>query len=135
MGEVTAVAQALPPWVLVVIAAAVGVKYLGQALAEGSEQWARILGPLGRRWRSRAERRTEKEAADLVALQRQVENLSVEVERLTARDKKRGEFEEKLREYLVYDANWHFRAQLAAAGAGTTLPDHMSFAQWEASRP
>lgn len=134
MAEVTAVAGSLPPWVLIVIAAVVLAKYLGQALAEASEQWAKFLGPLGRRWRGRAAKRTEEEAADLSALKRQVRNLAGEVKRLTQKDRERGAFEETCREYLVYDAAWHFRAHLAAATSGTALPEHMSFAQWEAMR-
>ncbi|MGV9742885.1 hypothetical protein [Nocardia farcinica] len=135
MTDLAALADQLPSWVLVVLAAVVAVKYLVQGLAESSEHWARILGPLGRRWRNRAQRRTDQEAADLSALRRQLSNLADEVTRLTNRDRERAQFEETLRAYLVYDAAWHFRAQLAAASSGSTLPEHLSFTQWEAQRP
>lgn len=135
VGEIAAFADLLPPWLLILVAAAVGLKYLGQALSEGSEQWARFLGPLGRRWRSRAERRAEQEAADLRSLKRQVGNLVKEVERLTRRDQQRGINEARLRDYLVYDADWHWRARMSAVGSGANLPEHLSFTQWEASPP
>ncbi|WP_280503921.1 hypothetical protein [Nocardia farcinica] len=133
MGEVAAFADLLPPWLLILIAGLAGLNYLGQALAASSEQWARVLGPLGRRWRSKAQRRAEQEAADLSSLRRQVGNLAKEVNRLTRRDEQRSAAEARLRDYLVYDADWHWRTRLWAVESGNTLPEHLSFGQWEAT--
>lgn len=133
MGELAAFTNLLPPWVLIVIAVAAAANYLGQALAAGSEQWARVLGPLGKRWRSKAQRRAEQEAADLSSLRRQVTNLAKEVNRLTKRDEQRGAAEARLRDYLVYDADWHWRTRLWAVESGNNLPEHLSFNQWEAA--
>lgn len=132
MGEIAAVADSLPPWVLIVLAGAVTFRYLGQALSEGSESWARAFGPLGRRWRSRAERRVAQEAADLASMKRQISHLVKDVQRLTRLDRERNAREALLQDYLVYDSDWHWRARLAAVESDTHLPEHLSFAQWEA---
>ncbi len=131
MTELAPFLDKLPPWVLPVLAAVVFANYIARAAAESSETWARILGPVGRRWRSRAARRAEGEAEDIRVLKRQVSNLAREVNRLTAKDQERREFEDKIRAYLTYDGTWHFRAQIAAASSGATLPDHLSFTEWE----
>lgn len=133
MSEIVPFLDGLPPWVLILVVITVTAAYLARAVAESSDTWAKILGPPGRRWRARANRRATREAADIRMLKRQVSNLMARDAERDRRDAERDKFEARLRLYLAYDADWHFRARLAAAGAGTRLPEHLSFIEWEAT--
>lgn len=116
------------PWLLLIVVALAFVRYAGQLLAEASESWAKILGPLGRRWRANGQRRRERVAADLLDMQRQVDWLS---ERLEA-----VEEDAQMRiEYIAYDAEWHVRDRLhgIAQGWERMPPPHQSFLQFRQS--
>lgn len=110
------------PWLLLVMLVAIVIRYVGQLLSEASESWAKVLGPLGRRWRSKAERRRVVEAADLADLRRQVDNLAPRVESMT---EKVAMYDD----YLQYDANWHRDIALHGAERGWEFPppEHISF--------
>lgn len=109
MGEVTALADRLPAWVLVLVAVAVVARYLGQMVAEASESWSRVLGPLGRRWREQAQRRRGRGDVVLEDLRHHVDYLAGRVDELMAdarkrdeRDRERDRREHDRDRYLAY---------------------------------
>lgn len=134
------------PWVVwVVLGWAVFVKG-GALLAEGSEKWAKLLGPIGRRWRNRAEyqaeiqRRSDDSAvrhreirqahaeAVIEDLQRQVAYLAGQVGTL------RADVEET-HDFLRIDAAWHRRFELRAAAEGwEPIDEWLSLAEWVGQR-
>ncbi|WP_146165192.1 MULTISPECIES: hypothetical protein [Nocardia] len=122
--------QRAPEWAVGAVVILVAIGYIGRTAAETSETWARLLGPLGRRWRERGERRRqirieqrEARAADLEDMTRQRDYLA------GALDTCRSEHEATAG-YLLYDARWHYDAELAAAAAGYESPAHLSLRQW-----
>ena len=124
--------QRAPEWAVGAVVILVALGYIGRTAAETSETWARLLGPIGRRWRERGQRRQEireeqreLRAADLADMTRQVDYL------VGALDTCRTEHEATAG-YLLYDARWHHEAELAAAAAGYDSPAHLSLRQWRA---
>lgn len=126
--EITALA---PPWAVGILVVALIILHLGRMLAEASETWAKVLGPLGKRWRDRGlhrrqERLDERDArrADLEDAVRQRDTLAHALD--ACRDN-----QDDLWGYMVYDADYHRRLALSAAATGCTLPTHLSFTQWK----
>ena len=139
------------PWLLLLVVIVVVFKFVGQALAESSESWSKVLGPIGRRWRTRgvrrvnahqaerqkiaqelrkqiaedAEARRAAEAADLSDMRRQTETLERLLRNMT-------ELLALHDDYLAYVARWHRDTSLHAAAAGWVFPppDHMSFLEF-----
>lgn len=103
------------PWVLWVLGIVIVLKYVAQGLAETSDTAAKVLGPLGKKWRGRGQARREGEAADVASLKRQVEHLETRLNEVEA-DR------EVAIAYLEYDAQWHNRVRIWAAENGYTLP-------------
>lgn len=125
--------QRAPEWIVGIVVILVAVNYVGRLAAETSETWARLLGPLGRRWRERGLRRQEvrveqreARAADLEDVMRQRDYLAGQL------DTCRTEHETK-DSYLAYDARWHHETLLTAISAGCELPAHLSLRQWRES--
>lgn len=134
MGDVERMAGHLPSWALVLIAALITLRYVGQVLAEASEWWARALGPLGRRWRVRSERRSaDVVSADLLV---RVEYLAGQVQELRRHDRARSRREDQRDDYLVYDTQWHADLEQWAARNRVTLPPppHMTFREYLADK-
>ncbi len=88
------------PWLLGVVIVLTVLRAVGQLVSEVSATGAKFFGPLGRRWRDRAERRRSQEAADVADLRRQVDSLEPRVKTLAAK----VDLYEK---YFEYDAIWH----------------------------
>ncbi|WP_033189281.1 hypothetical protein [Rhodococcoides fascians] len=109
------------PWLVGLVVVLAALRYVGQLVSEVSETGAKIFGPLGRRWRDRAERQRAREARDVVDLRRQVENLDSRVKGLA--DKV-----ELYEDYYEYDAIWHRDDNLHGIAEGWVRrpPNHMS---------
>lgn len=109
------------PWLVGLVIGLAALRYVGQLVSEVSETGAKIFGPLGRRWRDRAERQRAREAADVVDLRRQVQNLDLRVKALA--DKV-----ELYEDYFEYDATWHRDDNLygIAEGWERRAPAHQS---------
>lgn len=143
MGELGDLANRLPGWVLVVLAASALVARLGQVLASASDSWAKLLGPLGRRWRAQAERRTGRGDAVTADMQREIDRLTGRVDALVKRDQERDaeDRDRDLREhdrdrYLVYLIRRLKDIEMWAAEHLLDLPPPpvLSFDEWQAGR-
>lgn len=127
------------PSLLYLVALVAALHYVGKVLAESSDTWAKVLGPLGRRWRSRAVRdierrkhahdvqvaRTAHQEAIAEDLQRQIDYLNPRIELLYAEVA-------SLHDYLAVDAGWHARAEvhLATLGVDVPPPPHQTYREW-----
>lgn len=135
MGEIVQIADRLPAWVLLLVAATVAIKYLFAALAEGSAVGAKLLGPIGARMREKAAEREHREdriAAELQArhdrqledlqqrhqvqiadmqskldyLAQQVKELRDETRLRDRREAERSRKDYERDDYLIYVAKW-----------------------------
>lgn len=117
-----------PGWIVLAVAAAVGLKYLAQFLSEASESVAKILGPLGRRWRERGEQRMrERSETD----QRRVSVMAADRDFFEAR----AEASDKtLRHFMAWytrcDQPFHRDLAIRAAEAGCPLPEWEPLSRW-----
>lgn len=127
----TDIAALIPsnPWLIGLVIILVVVRYVGQIVSEVSETGAKIFGPLGKRWRERAERERAREAADITDLKRQIEGLEPRVKALTAK----VDLYEK---YLEYDATWHRDDSLYGISQGWERrpPQHRSLYEFTRDR-
>lgn len=119
-----------PEWLVIAITVLVALNFAGKTLAEASESWARVLGPLGKRWREIGQRRAserndlrEVRAADLADVTRQRDYFEARAQRCDADLNVRED-------YIAYDAKWHRETNLKAIEAGCEMPPHTSFRQW-----
>lgn len=124
------IAEYGPQWLVVAVLVIVVLNYVGRMLSEASESWAKVLGPLGRRWRERGSRRQQERAAeraapaDLKDMRRQRDYLDTELEKCRMANDSRAD-------YIEYDADWHrdLRLRVIESGCGE-LPQHKSWTQW-----
>lgn len=103
------------PWFIWVLAAYFIIGCL--SLTFGSVE--KMLGPLGRFWRIRADR-PDRELKDL---RRQVDFLAKRVEILSHRD-------ECYFEYMLYDTDYHRRQVLDATARGWAIEHHQTFLEF-----
>lgn len=130
--QFTQLTEVAPQWLVLIVVVVVAINFIGRTLSEASESWARVLGPLGRRWRERGLRRqearkelSESRALDLEDMKRQRDYLGEQLESC------RSEHEPK-DAYIQYDAHWHRDISLRAIEAGCEVPEHLSFLRWRA---
>lgn len=130
MGDFTQALENAPEWLVLVVVLVVAFNFIGRVLAEASESWARVLGPLGRRWRARGLRRqreraelAEDRSRDLDDLRRQNDYLACQLNSCRAEHEPKDHF-------IEYDARWHREVSLRAIEAGCEVPAHLSFLQW-----
>lgn len=119
-----------PSWLVWGVAIVVGLNFALKTLAETSESWAKVLGPLGRRWREIGQKRQQERsdlrevrAADLADVTRQRDYFEARAQRCDADLNVRED-------YIAYDAKWHRETNLKAIEAGCEMPPHTSFRQW-----
>lgn len=128
--ELTEVLRLAPEWLVMIVIIVAVVSWVGRIASEASASWAKVLGPLGRRWREsgiarqevRAEERTAR-MADLTDMTRQRDALESALDHCRAS-------QSEVWDYLVYDVDWHRRFRLAAAENGCEVPAHQSFMRW-----
>ncbi|WIC89793.1 membrane protein [Gordonia phage Sapo] len=121
-----------PGWVVLALFVAFGLKFLFQFLAEASESAAKLFGPLGRRWRSRAqERQAERQNEAPKLLQTVREERDAFARRYRESEKNSQEF---LDWYTNCDGPFHRRATLQAAETGCELPPWVPLSQWPQHR-
>lgn len=109
------------PWLLLIFGAAIAFRFIGGVLAEASESWAKVLGPVGgHRWRDRAER---KKAARRSSQAQDYEDMHDEIRRLTRRVNTLAPAMEILEDYLIYDASYHMTLELQMIQNGYTMPE------------
>ena len=125
------VLSASPEWLVGLVVALVLLNWLGRVLSEASETWAKILGPLGRRWRGRAQHRQETRAAERTARMADLEDMTRQRDALDAALSDCRTNQSDAWDYIVHDADWHRRLRLSAAEAGCSIPDHQSFTRWK----
>lgn len=135
----------LPPWVLLALAVVVFLAYTLPRLAEASAAVAKILGPLGRYWRDRGQRRAAHHRDEVQAEARQLAQEIVNkvtppdyaemgrrLENMDARVRTLEESDRVQRAYIVYDAEWHFDDEMAAVGRPDCKPAfRLSFDHFE----
>lgn len=124
------IAQFAPEWLVLIVVVAFALKYVGQLLSEASESWAKILGPLGRRWRANGLKRQQERveareirAADFADVKGQLEYIADQLEQCRAASEQRDAF-------IAYDARWHRDLNLQAIEAGCEVPTYLTFRQW-----
>lgn len=103
--------------------------YVLKIVAQASETGAKLLGPLGKRWREQGDR-----AARRASVRRSEENavivdLKAQVEHFVARVKALEKNSSQTNEYLVYDAEWHATNEIHAKEHGYNFPppEHMTY--------
>lgn len=125
--------QNTPGWIVLAAFIIVGLKYLAQFLAEASETWAKLLGPLGKRWRRRGERRQAERAETAGG---QITSLESDVKFYRARSRR---FERDHARFLAWyyevDQPFHNDVTIAAAEAGARLPDWQRLSDWMHDHP
>ncbi|GAB3135739.1 hypothetical protein GCM10027289_29910 [Tsukamurella serpentis] len=124
-----------PGWLVLAVTIGLGLKLLGQFLSEASEPWAKVLGPLGRRWRARGEqRRRERADADT----HQVSALTADrdaFEAMAARHQRRAEAAESemgrfMDWYTQVDQPHHREVAVRAAEKGCEMPPWKPLSEW-----
>ena len=126
----TEITQSAPEWVTLAIVVFVALNYVGRILSEASESWAKVLGPLGRRWRERGLRRQEERAAERTVRMADLDDMTRQRDALDSALGTCRSSQERQFEYIAYDAEWHRDLRLAAIEAGCQVPEHKSFLQW-----
>lgn len=128
--ELTEVLRLAPEWLVMIVIIVAVVSWVGRIASEASASWAKVLGPLGRRWRERGIARQEVRAeertarmADLTDMTRQRDALESALDHCRAS-------QSEVWDYLVYDVDWHRQFRLAAAENGCEVPPHQSFMRW-----
>lgn len=119
-----------PQWLVSAVIVIAIIAYAGRVLSEGSESWAKVFGPLGRRWRSRGLRRQEQRFAerdirdvDLQTRDRTISYLSEQLDNCLDSHAPKDAF-------IEYDARWHRDARLRAIDAGCDLEPHVPFREY-----
>lgn len=125
----------LPPWILLAVAVLVLLAYALPRIAEASASLAKLMGPIGRYWRSRGLRRAQEREAELQAeakaLAKQIVAEAMppdyaEMGRRLANMERRvvslEESDQIQRAFIVYDDEWHFNDALAAVGRPDCAP-------------
>ncbi|QNJ58366.1 membrane protein [Gordonia phage YorkOnyx] len=122
-----------PGWIVLAAFVLVGLKYLGQFLAEASETWAKILGPLGRRWRARGARRqverAETAGGQLASLESDMKFYRARAHRF---ERRHGRF---LEWYEQVDQPFHDDLHITAAEARLRLPEWQRLSDWMRAHP
>lgn len=124
------------PTLLTILGVLLIAGYVLKIVAQASETSAKLLGPLGKRWREqgnraarRADARRSEENQVIQDLRARVEYFVEQVEELKEHGRqKEAEYEVK-DAYLAYDAAWHGNTRIHAAEMGYQFPppDHMMF--------
>lgn len=124
------------PTLLTILGVALIAGYVLKILSQASETSAKLLGPLGKRWREqgnraarRADARRSEENQVIQDLRARVEYFVEQVEELKEHGRqKEAEYEVK-DAYLAYDASWHGNTKIHAAEMGYQFPppEHMTF--------
>ncbi|WP_032380550.1 hypothetical protein [Rhodococcoides fascians] len=131
------------PTLLTILGVLLIAGYVLKILSQASETSAKLLGPLGKRWReqgNRAARRADarrsedekrrKEDNEVIRdLKARLEYFVAQVEDLKAHGKEKEAAYEVKDDYLTYDAEWHALNKIHAAENGHEFlpPEHMSF--------
>lgn len=125
------VLSAGPEWLVVLLAVLIGLKFAAQLISEASETGARLLGPLGRRWRERGLRRQEDRAKERTARMADLEDAERQRDSLAASLERSRREQETQAGYIEYDSMWHRDIRLQAIDSGCDkLLEHKSFLQW-----
>lgn len=136
-----------PQWLVYLVLLAFALAFVGKQLSEASESFAKVLGPLGKRWRKRLddERATRlaafKEEAKLavnseLGVARKAEYASLKEQLINVLDRvAEMERNESIYEaYLIMDGEWHREVNIKLAEVGVLeppLPGRNPFSQFE----
>lgn len=125
----------LPSWALILVAALAFLNFLFARIAEAYEGFARLFGPLGRRWRRkgllRAEVHRKEVQAEARVLAREIageieppdyQEMGRRLNNMDRRVKALEESDEIQRAFIAYDADWHFDDEMAAVGRPECQP-------------
>lgn len=125
----------MPPWLLIVIVIAFGLQLILKIAAESSDTAVKLLGPLGRRWRARAELKASRKKTEMSSMTRQQLQAMVD-EAVEAKTNELTDELHELIEYLAYDAEHHRKTRIHMAEKGWVLPppDHMTLTEWRKMR-
>ncbi|AON97391.1 hypothetical protein SEA_NYCEIRAE_28 [Gordonia phage Nyceirae] len=125
------IAQHLPEWSVIIVVIAVALNYFGRMLSEASEWWAKVLGPLGKRWRERGLRRAEERRAARTVRLDEIEDMTRDRDYFKSKAYANEDRLHLLEDgYLPYDAEWHRNARLRAIESGCDLPEHKGYLEW-----
>ena len=120
-----------PEWLVGLVVIVVVLNWAGRVISEASETWAKLLGPLGRRWRARGLQRQEARAAERTARMADLEDVTRQRDTLADSLASCRQSQEITFDYLSYDTEWHRDVRLRAAESGCALPEHRSFLRWK----
>lgn len=124
------------PVLLTILAVLLIAGYALKIISQASETAAKLLGPLGKRWRAQGDRVARKSEARRVEdnqvitdLNKRLEYFVKQVEGLVRDSEEKARAYEVKDDYLAYDAQWHADQSIHAAENGYEFqpPKHMTF--------
>ena len=124
--------QGTSGWIVLAAFVIVGLTYLGRFLAEMSETWAKLLGPLGKRWHARGQRRQAARAEIVEQIPLRLETAEADRDFYRARARRAEKQHEQFIEwYQKVDQPFHRNLRINAAEAGCELPpDWEPLSEW-----
>lgn len=120
------------PTLLTILGILLIAGYVLKIVTQASDTVAKLLGPLGKRWREqgnrtvrRAEARRQVDNAENVDLRNQLKHFRERLDEVEKNSNLRDD-------YLVYDAEWHATNEIHAAEQGYQfpMPKHMTFSEF-----
>lgn len=127
------------PTLLTILGILLIAGYVLKIVAQASDTVAKLLGPLGKRWREQGNRTVRKAAVRRAEdnevirdLKARVEYFVGQVEELKKHGRDREVEYEMKDDYLTYDAQWHADNNIHAAANGYEFPppQHMTFKEF-----
>ncbi|QPO17121.1 membrane protein [Gordonia phage Lilbeanie] len=127
--------EGTPGWLVLAAVIIVGLKYLFQFLSEMSESAARFFGPLGRKWRDRAEvRQQARQREDSGRAEALNDDLAYFQERASKADQRADAAESRashmLDWYQEVDQRFHRELRIRAAESGCEMPPWTPLSQY-----
>lgn len=136
----------LPPWALLAVVVFVLLAYTLPRIAEASEALARLMGPVGRYWRDRGQRRDRRHQEELQKEAKQLakqivaevqpvdyQEMGRQLENMDRRVRTLERSNEVQKAFIVYDAEWHFDDELSSVGHPDCKPAfRLTFDRFEA---
>lgn len=123
-----------PPILILLITGGAALAYLGKILSEAYETWAKLLGPLGRRWREKGHQRTQKRAQMSEDHLADVDSLSRQLKYVRTRNEELEIDNQDLNDFLYEDHQYHQRLRLMSVDNGWNLPTWLPFMQWRSQK-
>lgn len=130
----TELAAVAPQWFVYIVVIIAAFSFIGRALSEASETYAKLFGPLGKRWRERGLKRQVERTAQRETRQYEVEDRDQRIEYLNEQLLQCRDESEYQSEYILEDTKYHRMINIAAAEAHCELPPWKTYPRWLADK-